>query len=134
MLDATGADDKQRRNLDCHMYRSNKEQTFVKKSPKLQVELHGHENWWECRRGTDLSDATGADDKQRRNLDCHMYRSNKKQKYVKNRQNYRSSSMVMKIGGNVVGGCSCRMRQVPMTSNVEIWIVICIGRIRNKNR
>ena len=83
MSDATGADDKQRRNLDCHMYRSNKEQTFVKKSPKLQVELDGHEKWWECRRGTDLSDATGADDKQRRNLDCHMYRSNKKQKYVK---------------------------------------------------
>ena len=53
------------------------------KSPKLQVELDGHENWWEFRRGTDLSDATGADDKQRRNLDCHMYRSNKEQKYAK---------------------------------------------------
>ena len=52
LSDATGADDKQRRNLDCHMYRSNKEQKYAKKSPKLQVELDGHENWWECRRGT----------------------------------------------------------------------------------
>ena len=109
-MDATGADDKQRRNLDCHMYRSNKEQTFVKKSPKLQVELDGHENWWECRRGTDLSDATGADDKQRRNLDCHMYRSNKEQKYVK-----KSPKLQVELDGHenwweCRRGCSCRMR------------------------